>query len=520
VRRSLSSLLVTVMATGTLAGCCECPAEPKSGATTGQDQPSSRSPRETQPAPEPSPGKILKGTERWRLTQPAMEGQIAGYTDQAGGTPGTVVGLRVSTIDSDFQVQAFRFGYYRGGSAHLVWRSTTVRAVDQAQPTFAPYQTRTIVARWADCVRVDTTGWEPGAYLFRFTSTSGWQAVTPYFVTSTSAVGKVALVAPVTTWQAYNRWGGYSLYAGPAGDRRAWQVSFERPYDRPGFGEFGFTVRPVVVQAESTGVDLAYFTNLDVHLRPGVLSGARGYVSMGHDEYWTPAMRSAVETARDSGTNLAFLAANTMYWRIRLPERPFGAGRLVVGYRHDAYLDPLRDSHPVEATGRFRDPPAANPEHSLIGMQYECFPVDAPYRVVTPRWWGFAGTGVKRGTEFPHLVGDEADRVYPVDGTPRPLQILSSTSLSCRGTSTSAQSTYYTHPSGAGVFSVGTLRWTCTMNRSCFGRAMDPATVEFVRTVTRNVVSEFALGPVGLRHPALDNLDSFDLPRDNLVSAS
>jgi len=485
------------------------------------DRPTTPGPSDTAVVPEtPADRRTQRGTERWRLTRPATSGQIAGYTDQVGGPPGTVVGVRVRTSDPRFRVQAFRFGAYRGGSGHLVWRSSDLRAVDQPGPAFAPYETRTVVALWADSVKVDTAGWEPGAYLFRFTSSTGWQAATPYFVTSTSAVGKVALVAPVTTWQAYNRWGGYSLYAGPSGDRRAWQVSFDRPYDGPGFGEFGFTVRPVVVQAEATGVDLAYFTNVDLHTRPGALSGASGYVSMGHDEYWTTAMRSAVETARDSGTNLAFLAANTLYWRIRLPERPFGPGRLVVGYRDDAYLDPMRDSHPVDATARYRDLPAPDPENSLVGMLYECFPVDAPYRVVTPGWWGFAGTGVKRGTTFDHLVGDEADRVYPVNGTPRPLQILSNTSLDCRGVSTSAQSTYYTHLSGAGVVAVGTLRWTCTMTGNCFGRRMDPAAVRFVQAVTRNVISEFARGPVGLRHPARDNLDSFDLPQDNLVSAS
>ena len=40
----------------------------------------------------------------------------------------------------------------------------------------------------------------------------------PYVVTSPSAAGTVALVAPITTWQAYNAWGGYSLYAGANGD--------------------------------------------------------------------------------------------------------------------------------------------------------------------------------------------------------------------------------------------------------------------------------------------------------------
>lgn len=192
----------------------------------------------------------------------------------------------------------------------------------------------------------------------------------------------------------------------------------------------------------------------------------------------------------------------------------------MVGYRSYAALDRAHEHAPATVTARYRDHPAPDPEHRLVGMLYECFPALADYRVTTPRWWGFAGTGVRRGTTFPGLVGDEADRVYPGPGTPSPLQVLSHDDYSCGGVPTSAQSTYYTHRSGAGVVSVGTLRWTCTLTRSCFGTAMAPRTVEFVRRVTRTIIGEFAEGPVGERHPARDNVARFDLPSVNTVPAS
>ena len=44
--------------------------------------------------------------------------------------------------------------------------------------------------------------------------------------------------------------------------------------------------------------------------------------------------------------------------------------------------------------------------------------------------------------------------------------------------------------------------------------------VDFVRHVTRTIVEEFARGPVGLRHPAHDNVARFDLPVLNEVPAS
>jgi N,N-dimethylformamidase beta subunit-like, C-terminal len=264
---------------------------------------------------------------------------------------------------------------------------------------------------------------------------------------------------------------------------------------------------------------LAYETDADVAEHPALLHGATGYVSVGHDEYWTVAERRDVSKARDAGTNLAFLSSNSVYWRVRLRAAASGPGRVVVGYKSDAAAaDPLRRANPKQTTSRWRDPPHAEPENSLTGTLYECYPVDEPYRVVSPAWWGFRGTGVHRGSEFPHLVGDEADRVYPVPSTPRPLQILSYTRYSCGGTATSAESTYYTTTSGAGVIDFGTQRWTCALRPHC--PALPAADDRFARRVTANVLDAFDRGPVGRRYPAHDNIARFRLPKANQVPSS
>ena len=64
---------------------------------------------------------------------------------------------------------------------------------------------------------------------------------------------------------------------------------------------------------------------------------------------------------------------------------------------------------------------------------YECYPVDAAFVVESPTWWGFDGTGVRRGDRFEGLVGPEADRVYLNRSTPRPMEVLSHSPYSCRG---------------------------------------------------------------------------------------
>ena len=469
--------------------------------------------RTTEPLGDTAEPTVPEGTEDWRITRPAA-GRIAAYTTRISAEPGTGFGLRVSTAAAGYRVAAYRIGAYPGGTGTLVWRSRFFEGELQAGPVLDPVETRTVVAPWHTSLTIDTDGWTPGFYVLKLRTGSGWETAVPYIVRSPSARGTVALVSPVTTWQAYNEWGGHSLYSGPDGDRRSWAVSYDRPFNlATGANDYRANAIPVIVRAERLGIPLSYFANVDLDADTGILEGARGYVSMGHDEYWTPAMREAVERARDGGTNLAFLGANTMYWRIRLE------GRTQVGYRSDAVVDPLRASRPQDATSQFRDASAPDPEQTLTGMMYECFPVDADYVVASPTWFGFRGTGVRAGDRFPGLVGPEADRVYLEERTPRPMEVLGHTTYSCRGVTTSAQSVYYTTPSGAGVFNAGTLRWGCAIVDRC-DHPLGPRTRDFVRRVTDNLLRAYAAGPVGRDHPARDTVTGYDLPAVNSVDAS
>jgi len=522
-------LTTLVLTAGLLVGCTVAdPAAIDAGAreATGEGDaharpaPSSTG-ESTAPATPTGPSETTaRGTEDWRMSRPAPDGALDAFTTALSGPPGQPLELKVSTMAPSYRVEVYRLGAYDGGSSRLVHGPERVAGRVQPAAVLQPVSTRTVVAPWAVDVRIETAGWEPGFHVVKLV-TSRWDTQVPYIVSSPSAAGTLALVAPVTTWQAYNQWGGYSLYHGPAGDSRSHVVSFDRPYSwsMGPANDFRTSTVPLVLRAERLGLPLSYFTNVDLHLDPGALDGARGYVSMGHDEYWTTTMRDVVGAARAAGVNLAILGANTMYWRVRLEADGGRPARRLVGYRDSASLDPVRLTDPAETTARFRDAPDPRPEHALLVMQYECYPVDTAYVVATPGWWGFEGTGVRAGDAIPGLVGPEADRVYPDRHLPRPLQILSQSPYECRGAGTVAHSVYFTVPSGAAVFNAGTLRWVCALADRC-ERPLGPLTSAFAGQVTDNVLRVFAAGPAGWERPARDNVDAFHLSAVNTVSAS
>jgi hypothetical protein len=367
--------------------------------------------------------------------------------------------------------------------------------------------TNTVRTDWDPVLEIPTDDWPPGAYLLRLDADSGAQRYVPVTVRSAATAGKVVLKACVQTWQAYNTWGGYDLYKGPSGayGDRSLAVSLDRPYDLNGADMFLTYERNVVKLAESMGLPLAYVTSMDIAADPRLLDGASALVSMGHDEYWTPAERANVTAARDAGVNLAFMGANAMFRRTRLEAASSGGARLVVCYKTSYARDPMYGKDSAAVTSDWRDAPNPDPESSLIGTIYEGYPVNAAYVVASPDSWVLAGTGVRAGTSFPNLVGIEYDRVDPAFPLQRPIEVLSHSPLTCNGASSFSDSAYYTHPGGAGVFNSGTMRWV----EAIYGdspHGITGATPGFVRQVTTNVLRAFADGPAAAKYPARDNL--------------
>jgi len=92
-----------------------------------------------------------------------------------------------------------------------------------------------------------------------------------------------------TTWQAYNDYGGNSLYAGnPVG--RAYKVS----YNRPGNYMNGFFIHEYGMFRflEANGYDVTYFTGVDTDRNGALISQHKVFMSLGHDEYWSGGQRA------------------------------------------------------------------------------------------------------------------------------------------------------------------------------------------------------------------------------------
>ena len=496
---------VAAAATAVAAAACDAAAkavgrgggqEPAPGARTSAKGPVSENDR--------------PGDPHWNVRHLGAPDAIVGYAGQSSVLPGEPITLFVSTTARSFRVSAFRMGWYQGDEARLLWKSATVKGHRQRQPELVR-PTNTVDARWGPSLTVPTHDWPEGSYLLRLDAEHGAQRFVPVTVRSARTAGKIVIKNGVETWQAYNTWGGYDLYNGPGGigdyDNRSLAVSLDRPYDANGAYMFLYHERKLIELAERSGRPLAYVTSMDIDADPHLLDGAHALFTGGHDEYWTPQERAHVTAARNAGTNIAFMGANTMFRRTRMASTRLGARRLVICYKTSYLQDPMYGKNNALVTSDWREPPVPDPESSLTGTLYESNPVTADFVIASPDSWVLARTGVRKGTRLTGLVGIEYDRVNPVYPVPRPMQVLSHSPLHCRGVNSYSDSAYYTHRGGAGVFNTGTMRWVaCSNGLRLFG--LNKQAARFTRQVTANLLHGFADGPAAARYPAHDNLDS------------
>ena len=444
------------------------------------------------------------GTGDWQITGVGEAGAIEGYADAVSASRGDTVTLHISTRARSFHVEAYRMGWYGGAGARLIWRSEDIPGYRQAPPTVTP-GVNLVEAHWDPSLSVPIEGaWPPGCYLLKLVAPAeGVQQWVPLTVRDDSSHSAFLMMNAITEWQAYNEWGGYSLYFGRGRGGRTFAnrgriVTFDRPYDQPGgAGDFVGLEFPLVQTLEGRGYDVSYTTSVDFHRHPELALQHRALLSPGHDEYWSKAMRDGGESARDHGVNLAFFGANAAYRQIRFEPSGLGPDRHQVCYK-SASEDPMRWVDPSQVTVNWRDPPVNRPENAMIGQQYKCNPVRDDMVVVAPDAWVFEGTGVTMNQRLRTVIGPECDAYTPGRQVPPNVQILAHSPVKCGGFS---DMTYYGAPSGAGVFASGSIWWITKSTPPGPGSPFDAT----VASATENILRVFGAGPAALVHPSEPN---------------
>ena len=401
-----------------------------------------------------------------------VQRQIKGFAAGGAVEPGGAIDFRI-TVDppQEYTVDVYRIGHYGGDGAQKVTASPRLSGIAQPEPLAAG---RTVSCHhWWQSWRLQVpSSWQPGAYVAVLTTADGFRSHVPFTVRDLTARADLLLLLPDVTWQAYNLYPedgrtGASLYHAWDGEGRllgeeeaATTVSFDRPYAGAGLPLHIGHAYDFVRFAERYGYDLAYADARDLHAGRVDPARYRGLVFPGHDEYWSPPMRRAAEAARECGTSLVFLSANTMYWQVDLAPSPAGERDRLLSCRK-------RRGAASGRTALWRD--RGEPEQLLLGVQYAGrVPQPSPLVVRNAGHWLWEATGAGEGDEIPGLVAGEADHYFPRVPLPESTErilLAHSPYEGADGRRGHQETSLYRAPSGAYVFASGTFAWSPALDR-------------------------------------------------------
>ncbi len=488
----------------------------------------------------------LPGTDGWQQIDHSLSIEIYASTESVN--VGGKISFFVDSQAGNFDLNIYRIGYYGGIGARLIQSIPNLAGGDQPDCIRVEDTGLRTCSNWRNSYSLDVPAdWVSGVYMARVVQpATGSGNETVFAVRQDDRKSAMLYQMSVTTLQAYNNYGGKSLYSVNSGTcdtvanaPRAVKVSLNRPYSAT-FQDPNYFYRaeyPMVRWLEQQGYDVGYSTNMDTH-RSG-LPGAHNalldhkiFLSVGHDEYWSQPMSDAITAARDAGVNIAVFSSNTSYWRIRFEPDPVTnePDSVMVTYKSTESGNPDPSGEP---TGTWRDPRGANkPENAFLGVMYigdndkMYFPLRLSSEYTSDPL--FRHTGLQKMPPNTYIdVGDqiigwEWDAAVDNGAAPQGLQILAKTPvygflLQDAGRSENGNmgqaftnTTRYVAPGGAMVFASSTIQWSWGLG----AHAIDVVPPDpYITQITYNLFSDMGVQPAT---PAdnliIDGSDTPDLP--------
>ncbi|HJU05341.1 MAG TPA: N,N-dimethylformamidase beta subunit family domain-containing protein [Nitrospiraceae bacterium] len=430
----------------------------------------------------------------WYLGLPDVQSMV-GFTTDISVNRGGTIHFKIQTDAARYRLDIYRLGFYGGMGARKI-ASIQPDVRPSPQPGCLTDSETGLIdcgnwnesARWN--VPNDATS---GVYFTKLIREDGLPGAGHLVFVVRDDAGHSDLLVQTsdTTWQAYNSYGGRSLYENvPGGTARAYKVSYNRPFSNPwtdGQNWIFNAEYPMIRWLEANGYDVNYFAAVDTDRRGDLLTRHRVFLSVGHDEYWSAAQRAAVEAARDHGVHLAFFSGNEMFWKVRWEPSLDGSAtgyRTLVCYKEthaNAKIDPDQNWTGTWRDSRFSPPSdGGRPENAITGTLFMVNgPGDYPLSVTTDegrlRLWRHTDLAMlppgQTVSLTPGVLGFEWDEDRDNGHRPAGLFHLSTTvrqalsllqddgSIYLPGPATH-HLTLYRHPSGSLVFGAGTIQWS------------------------------------------------------------
>jgi hypothetical protein len=425
--------------------------------------------------------------------------RIAGFSTRMSLNSGETVRFKISVEGAaTYTIKIYRIGYYGGNGARLIQDLGILNGVVQPAGISDPVTGILDCGNWSESAswNIPATA-VSGFYIAKLERTGGGSNHIAFIIRNDASNSDLYFQLPDATWQAYNGYGGNSMYDGNTGfpNGHAVKVSYNRPFfpynsvfntDGREADWYMNAVYPMIRWLESNGYDITYTSCNDVDKNGARLLNHKIFLSVGHDEYWSKNQRINVEAARDASVNLAFFSGNEVYWKTRWESTDGSEDRTLVCYKEGLLADGSTaeracgtkcDASSPEWTGLWRmggDYDAGKPENGLTGqISWVEFPseIGVPSNYQKLRFW--------RNTSIPALAPGQT--AFLGSGTlgyewDYEQSLFAGSNPAGRFTLSNRTANNRTHKlslyragSGALVFGAGTVQWSWGLDGNHLG---------------------------------------------------
>jgi hypothetical protein len=493
---------------------------------------------------------------------------IQGFATDISVNQGSTASFKINTNAKAYSITIFRLGYYGGNGARKITTFSPSATLPQTQPACLNNTATNLhdCGNWAV-----SASWQvpsnatSGVYIALLTrADTGGVSQIVFIVRNDASTSDILYQTSDETWQAYNFYGGNSLYGADGTfdlTNRAFKVSYNRPFFTRAFSQeaatFVFGAEFAMIQwLEQNGYDVTYFTGVDAARNGSLILNHKAYVTAGHDEYWSGPHRTNVEAARDAGVNMAFFTGNEVFWKTRWENSTDGSNtpfRTLVCYKETLDSAKTDPADPPTWTGTWRDPrfsPPADggrPENSLNGTIFMVngtgtdnngtLAIHVPAADGKMRFWRKTAAASLASSQTYTLpsqtLGYEWDEDLDNGARPAGAFQLSTTTqtltadllLDYGGTYGGGTATHhlmmYRTPSGALVFGAGTVDWAFGLNSNHddpFGTPPNPDSN--MQQATVNLFADMGVQPGSLQSGLLFASKSADTVAPSSVITS
>ncbi len=451
----------------------------------------------------------------WNISGPGDQ-NLQGFTTNISYDQGQTVQFKI-TANVAYRMDIYRLGWYGGDGARKVAAMTGFPAAVQGQ---CPVQPTTglvdcggwsVSASWA--IPPDAVS---GVYFAHLVGNDGGESHIVFVVRNDRSRSDIYYQTSDTTWQAYNDYGGNSLYTGGpltgGNTPRAAKVSYNRPFVTRGVDSgqdwiFNAEV-PMIRWLERNGYDVSYETGVDTD-RYG------GADPQPQDLHVLRARRVLVRAAaRQRHQRARRRREPRLLQRQRgLLEDALGGqlphARLLQGDARERPRRPLGVWTGTFMDNRSINPDGPRPQNALTGTLFSVTSgtraIEVPAQYHNMPFWRDSGVGttLPDGTLGYEWDSDNDHQRLPAARRGGPLRdhttatgvsVLTDQGSTYNTTGTASHSlTLYRAPSGALVFGAGTVQWAWGLDTL---HDRDPSTVSRpMQQATLNLLADMQVQP-------------------------